>query len=211
MAFLRKRIGDSNGHSDNRKPGMFRRARQIAGILFLVGLSGFAGGFLVFADQVSTAVPPAAPSADAIVALTGGPHRITDAVDLLAGGSANKLLISGVNESITVNQLQNALPGSAQYFQCCIDVGYSARNTRGNATESRDWVESNGFDSLIVVTSAYHMPRSLAELGRAMPDVDLIAYPVQHPDLDLSNWTGDFLTFRVLMTEYVKYILARLG
>ena len=109
---------------------MFRRTRQVAGILFLICLSAFAGGFLVFADQVSTAAPPAAPSADAIVALTGGPHRITDAVDLLAGGSAKKLLISGVNEQISVDQLKRALPGSERYFQCCIDVGYSARNTR---------------------------------------------------------------------------------
>lgn len=188
-----------------------RWVKRIAGIAFLIGLSGFGGGFLVFADQVSTARPPAAPHADAIVALTGGPNRITDAVDLLAGGSADKLLISGVNEQISVEQLKDALPGSARYFQCCIDVGYAARNTRGNATESREWVKTNGFGSLIVVTSAYHMPRSMAELGRAMPDVDLIAYPVQHPGLDLGNWTGDFTTFRLLMTEYVKYIIARLG
>lgn len=211
MAFPRKRIASDNTVPADRRPGFARWVRRTAGLILLVALSGFAGGFLVFADQVSTARPPASPNADAIVALTGGPHRLNDAVDLLAGGSARKLLISGVNEQISVAQLQRALPGSAQYFQCCIDVGYAARNTRGNAAESRDWVESNGFRSLIVVTSAYHMPRSMAELGRAMPDVDLIAYPVQDPNLDLAGWARDFATFRLLMTEYVKYIVARLG
>jgi len=211
MSFLRKRISGRNGASDRKRPGLLRRIRQILGIGFLVGLSAFVGGFLVFADQVSTASPPDDPSADAIVALTGGTQRLTDAVHLLAGGSAGKLLISGVNERISVDQLERALPGSSELFRCCIDIGYSALNTRGNATESRDWVEDNGFHSLIVVTSAYHMPRSLAELGRAMPDIDLIAYPVQHPDLDLSNWSHDFDTFRILITEYVKYIVVRLG
>ncbi len=210
MTDPRKRIAD-DGTDTASRPGLARRIRRICGLLIVVAISAFAGGFLVFADQVSTARPPASPSADAIVALTGGPHRLNDAVDLLAEGSARKLLISGVNEQISVEQLQRALPGSARYFQCCIDIGYEARNTRGNAAESRDWVESNGFRSLIVVTSAYHIPRSMAELGRAMPDVNLIAYPVQHPDLDLSGWSHDFATFRLLMTEYVKYILARLG
>lgn len=210
MAYPRKRIGEDESHAAAR-PGFAQWIRRICGFLIVVALSAFAGGFLVFADQVSTAQPPASPSADAIVALTGGPHRLNDAVDLLAEGSARKLLITGVNEQISVEQLQRALPGSARYFQCCIDVGYEARNTRGNATESRDWVQTNGFRSLIVVTSAYHIPRSMAELGRAMPDVDLIAYPVQHPDLDLAGWSHDFATFRLLMTEYVKYIVARLG
>ncbi len=186
----------------------FRRAVALAGI---VALSGFVGGFLVFADQVSTAVPPASPRADAIVALTGGPRRITDAVNLLASGSAAKLLISGVNEQTTIDQLQQVVPDRATFFQCCIDIGYSARNTKGNATESRDWARSNGFRSLIVVTSAYHIPRSMAELERVMPDVDLIAYPVHSPQLSLTDWTGDFVIFRMLLVEYVKYLVARLG
>jgi len=191
--------------------GLWKGVRRIIAIFGIVAISGFIGGFLVFADQVSTAVPPATPRADAIVALTGGPRRITDAVNLLASGSAGKLLISGVNQQTTVDHLQRVVPDRAAYFQCCIDIGYTARNTKGNATESRDWARSNGFRSLIVVTSAYHIPRSMAELERVMPDVDLIAYPVQNPDISLDDWTGDFGIFRMLLTEYVKYLVARLG
>ena len=188
--------------------GLFRRAVTIG---LIIAASGFVGGFLVFADQVRRAVPPAAPRADAIVALTGGPHRLTDAVELLASGSARKLLISGVNEQISVAQLIRTLPNSADYFRCCIDIGYRALDTRGNAAESRDWAKRNGFTSLIVVTSAYHIPRSMAELKRVMPDVDLIAYPVHSPDEKLENWSSDYAVFRILLTEYCKYLFARLG
>lgn len=211
MVFRRKRIAGGDHSPVGGSSRLLRKAKRALMILSLVGLSGFVGGFLVFADQVSTASAPPAPTADAIVALTGGPQRLTDAVDLLANGSAKKLLITGVNEQISVAQLKRALPSGAPYFQCCIDIGYLARNTRGNATESRDWARTNGFTSLIVVTSAYHMPRSLTELERAMPGVDLIAYPVQHEDLPLDAWMEEFGTFRLLMTEYVKYLVARLG
>ena len=47
---------------------------------------------------------------------------------------------------------------------CCVDLDYSALNTLGNAMQARRWALEHGFHSLIVVTSAYHMPRALAEL-----------------------------------------------
>jgi uncharacterized SAM-binding protein YcdF (DUF218 family) len=211
MVFRHAQTSGGDLPSNRASSRLLRKTKQAIAVLCLVGLSGFVGGFLVFADQVSTNMPPAAPHADAIVALTGGPQRINDAVNLLANGFAKKLLISGVNDKISVDQLKRAIPSGEPYFQCCIDVGYQARDTRGNANESRDWARTNGFTSLIVVTSAYHMPRSLAELERVMPDVDLIAYPVHHADMNLDRWTREFGTFRLLMVEYLKYLVARLG
>ena len=55
-------------------------------------------------------------------------------------------------------------------FNCCVDLGYAALDTIGNADETRRWAEALHYDSLIVVTASYHMPRSLAELARAMPN-----------------------------------------
>lgn len=211
MVFGRKRFADEERTTAPRKSRFRNWFRRTFVLVLIVAASGFIGGFLVFADQVGRAVPPTAPRADAIVALTGGPHRLADAVDLLASGSARKLLISGVNEQTTVEQLIQALPNSANFFKCCIDIGYSALDTRGNAAESRNWARRNGFRSLIVVTSAYHIPRSMAELRRAMPDVDLIAYPVHSPDADLHSWSSDYDVFRMLLTEYCKYLFARLG
>jgi uncharacterized SAM-binding protein YcdF (DUF218 family) len=66
-------------------------------------------------------------------------------------------------------------------------------------------VRQNAFGSLIVVTSAYHMPRSLAELGSAMPEVTLLPYPVTPATLDLQRWYSSTGTISLLLEEYLKY------
>ncbi len=184
---------------------------RLAMLLALAGAaSAFIGGFFVFADGVATAQPPASPRAEGIVALTGDTGRIGAAIDLLDRQSATRLLISGVDRTISAETLRNAFPESLDLFSCCIDIGHAARDTRGNALEARDWARDRGFRSLIVVTSAYHMPRSLAEMSRALPEVELVPVPVQTPHQDLAAWMSSGQTFRLLLTEYVKYILSRL-
>ena len=194
----------------NRRPRLrWGRLGRMASSLLLVALSAFVGGFLVFADEVVHSRPPARPSADGIVALTGGPYRIEDAVALLDRGSAERLLISGVDERTSANALADRSPQLASLINCCIDIGYEANDTRGNALETRKWAERRGYASLIVVTSAYHMPRSLAEIARQLPDVELVPYPIR-PD-KVADWQSDLPTFRLLLTEYVKYLVVRLA
>ncbi len=175
--------------------------------LFGVGLGGvlFAGGFLLFADaiQQGTGAPRAA---QAIVALTGGEARIGQAVNLLAQGKAKRLLITGVHPSTSASQLQRLVPGGGDFFPCCVDLGRAALDTRGNAAETGAWVARHGFRSLIVVTSAYHMPRTLIEFAWAMPEVKLIAHPVISPDFHIENWWSHQATRRLLFVEYVKYL-----
>lgn len=180
-------------------------------VAIVVGLSAFAGGFLVFADHVARASAPDEPRADGIVALTGGEQRIEDAAELLQHGSGRRLLISGVNESTSADALAERSPELADALECCVDIGREARDTRGNAEETRDWARQRGYDSLIVVTSAYHMPRSLAEIGRELPGVELVPYPVNADGRDYAGWQSDPELFRLLLVEYSKYIVAHFG
>lgn len=186
--------------------------RTAAGIGFIAGaaVSAFLGGFLVFADQVISAQPPSDPRADGIVALTGGPRRIDDAVALLHRGSAERLLISGVHENTSAAALAEGRPEHADLFRCCIDLGHQALDTRGNAIETGEWARRRGYDSLIIVTSSFHMPRSLAEIQRALPEVRLVPYPVHEEDRQLDSWPTQWGAFKLLFTEYVKYVAARL-
>lgn len=185
------------------------RLAWAAAMALVAATSAFAGGFLVFADQVVNARPPERPRADGIVALTGGPRRIEGAVDLLGSGSGNRLLISGVYQRTSPDALALRNPRLAALIKCCVDIGYEAQDTRGNAREARSWARRNGYDSLIVVTSAYHMPRSMAEIARAMPDVRLVPYPIHAGTV--RGWYADPAALRLLLTEYAKYIVARLG
>jgi uncharacterized SAM-binding protein YcdF (DUF218 family) len=184
------------------------RLVRAARFLILLAVAGLVAGFVVFATRVVDASPPADPHAEGIVVLTGGSARIEGALHLLADGRAKRLLISGVNPAVRPAELADTLdPALSAAFACCVDLGRDARDTIGNATETRDWVARHGYASLIVVTSDYHMPRSLAELRDALPGVKLIPYPVVSPDLHLENWWRDPAPFTFLTREYGKYLL----
>ncbi|WP_269584949.1 YdcF family protein [Roseibium sp. Sym1] len=173
-------------------------------------LAGAIGQFALFAHTIATAKVPSSANADAIVVLTGGHARVSEAVRLLEEGRANRLLISGVHPGTTREQLAAVTASAMPLEKASVDLDRVALNTAGNAAETAAWVKKNGFGSLLVVTSAYHLPRAEAELSGALPDVDLIAYPVFSKDLKLESWYQEPATMRLLMREYVKYILARL-
>ena len=56
---------------------------------------------------------------------------------------------------------------------CCLDIGYLAQDTIGNAEETRAWAQAWGFRRIVVVTSNYHMPRSLLELLEVVVELPL--------------------------------------
>jgi uncharacterized SAM-binding protein YcdF (DUF218 family) len=176
--------------------------------LALVGLVAL-GGFFVFVGSLEKSEEQAAARADGIVALTGGAERIADAIDLLAQGRGGRLLITGVNEKTTREELARQRPDLRTYFSCCVDLDYRALNTIGNAEQTRLWAEQNGFSSLLVVTSTYHMPRSLAEIGHVLPHVRLIPHAVVPERLDMDGWWREPNTIRLLLTEYAKLVVAK--
>ncbi|MCB1507371.1 MAG: YdcF family protein [Hyphomicrobiaceae bacterium] len=180
-------------------------ALAIAGLALAVGLS-----FFSFARTVTGAQIPSRPAADAIVVLTGDAHRIGVGMDLLQAGAAGRLLISGVHEATTRAAIASVTGDPLRFFSCCVDLDHVAMNTRGNAEEAGRWVEANAYGSLIVVTSAYHMPRALAEFRAVMPQAELIGYPVVSEVARADNWWQSGAGWRLLVSEYLKYQYARL-
>lgn len=165
-------------------------------------------GFVAFAFVVMRDPEATTAKADGIVVLTGGETRILEGARLLRAGHADRLLISGVNRH-TGRQDLIRLSGLEQaQFNCCVDIGYTALNTIGNANETRSWVEAMRYDTLIIVTSSYHMPRSIAELARELPNTTLIAHPVQPPGFSEGAWWLRPRTARVLASEYLKFLPA---
>ena len=181
---------------------------MVGGLLF----GTLVAGFFVFVSALEQTERPPTRHAQGVVALTGGADRIADAVELLAQGAADRLLITGVNPNTSSGEIARLAPEARTLLDCCIELGYGAENTVGNAAETSRWVRDHKIRSLIVVTSNYHMPRALAEIGHAVPDVDLLAYPVVTERARLGDWWGDGQRVRLMVSEYLKYVivLARL-
>ncbi len=187
---------------------MMRSARRIVGVLvvlavaWLVGLVWFAQRMPSPEDAVSDQ------TTDAVVVLTGGPLRLKAGIALLEAGKAKKLFVSGVSRQVDLSELLRTAQTSPAAVACCIVLGHEAADTAGNATETRQWMEQEGFRSLRLVTASYHMQRSLIEFRYAMPGVTIVPNPVFPESFKRNHWWAWPGTFALIVSEYQKYVAA---
>jgi uncharacterized SAM-binding protein YcdF (DUF218 family) len=181
-----------------------RRLGLLASVMFMLWLGGLA---LFVASSLSIRADPSTPT-DAIVVLTGGRLRVETGLELFAAGTAKKLFVSGVNQRVDRDELLRPLGPLAQRAASCNVLGHEADNTFGNARETAIWMHDEGYFSLRLVTSWYHMRRALLEFGRAMPPVTIIAYPVFAHPLDQERWWSWHGPLELLINEYDKFLAA---
>ncbi len=161
--------------------------------------------------QQSTPSAEPAP-ADGIVALTGANsnQRIAAAIGLLEEARGERVLVSGVNREASREDIRTVSRAVRRLYDCCVDLGFTAADTVGNARETAEWVRSMRYKSLILVTADYHMPRAMLELRSTLPDAKLQAYPVATPVINAHHWWRTSRGARLMIGEYSKY-LAILG
>ena len=187
-----------------------RRIVVQAGIAALSLVALWYAGLVWFAGEIPDPAGPPETRTDAVVVLTGGSGRLEAGLDLLDQGWAGVLFVSGVYERVDVRLLLDMFRRQLPEIACCIELGYAANDTRGNAAETARWMSENGLGSLRLVTSSYHMPRALYEFGRTLPDATIVAHAITPQTYDLDRWWRDFGTFRLLAVEYSKFLLAPL-
>ncbi len=167
-----------------------------------------AGGFFWFVATIPADDVSVDRKADGIVVLTGAASRIPDAIELLAADRGKRLLITGVHRATSAREIARLTPLYSKFFTCCIDLDRSALNTFGNAIETKRWAHEHNFNSLIVVTSNWHLPRAMAEVGHQLPEATLIPYPVMSEKVKTEPWWQSLDTARFLFAEYLKYLFA---
>src|SRR3954469_3665627 len=197
---------DQNPDAVAAPPRGWLRATIVAALAIVFVGAGI--GFVGFLSQLRAVEVSPSSKADGIVVLTGGSSRVSDAMELLAGGYGKRLLISGVHPASAASDISRSLSDSQSLLSCCVDLDRSAVNTRSNAAETRRWANERGFKSLIVVTSNYHMPRAIVEFSHAMPDTHLIPFAVVGEKWRDDSWWTSAATLRLLLSEYIKYVAA---
>jgi uncharacterized SAM-binding protein YcdF (DUF218 family) len=171
---------------------VIRRAIALLVIAYALGLAGF----LLMLPRAA-----APTSADGIVVLTGGRGRLQQGLKHLTAGRAKRLLVSGVDQSVRRKEFEFAYRVPAKLSACCIDLGKDAVDTISNAQETAAWVSQNKFDSVILVTTDWHMRRAQFEMERALGgEVDVVGDAVKS---DARLWT--------LFKEYNKYLARRIS
>ncbi|MDH4384907.1 MAG: YdcF family protein [Caulobacter sp.] len=180
--------------------------RRLSLLLILIAI--WVVGLLAFAHRIDS--QPAVedpPVSDAVAVLTGASTlRLKAGVALLEHGKGRRLLVSGVNEKVSRQDLLEVTGAWKPIYECCVDLGFEAADTRGNAAEIAAWAATHSFRQVIVVTADYHMPRALLELRSRMPGAVLVPYPVRTEAVDASAWWGDEVQIKRLTLEYCKYL-----
>lgn len=180
-------------------------------IVTSAAMLAWGAGLLEFAGSIPSRVADAGRQTDAIVVLTGGSERLTTGLRLLAEDKAERVFISGVHPGVeVVRLLQLAGRPDDDGLQGRIEIGYGARDTRGNARETADWMRQHGYHSLRLVTGGYHMPRSLLEFSEVLPEAEVVPHPVFPDRVKQASWWMRPGTAALIIGEYNKYLLARL-
>lgn len=182
---------------------------------FLVVALIWLSGLFAFAARVQQSTPaPLPPPAQGIVALTGAGsnERLAAAVGLLEDGYGERVLVSGVNRMASREDIRNVSRAVRRLYDCCVDLGFTAADTVGNARETAEWAKAMRYSSLTIVTADYHMPRAMLELRAVLggAGVRLHSYAVPTPALKSRGWWRSPRAARLMVVEYCKY-LAILG
>jgi uncharacterized SAM-binding protein YcdF (DUF218 family) len=170
---------------------------RLASLLALI----YALGFILFAFSLGKPAPPNATPTDAAVVLTGGSGRIEHAIDVLRDGQAKRLLIAGVDPSVTKADLSRRLGGSRKLIQCCVDLGSESVDTRSNAEEASRWLQAHRFHSVLLITSDWHMRRARYEFGRVLGSKYRL----------VTDGVPSEPSFLTLFGEYNKLVLRRIA
>ena len=140
-----------------------------------------------------------------VVVLTGGKNRIEKGVDILSKGYGDKLLISGVFMPSEIKAKFSLEKEKKELFKCCVSFDQRSKNTYENAEEVVKWLNENkDIKSIILVSSYYHLPRSIMIFEKKIKS-DVKIYPT--PAVQKTNFKNQsFFQLKLIISEYFKVL-----
>ena len=145
---------------------------------------------------------------DSIVVLAGGRGRIEEGVKLFRAGRGEKLFLIGVDPVVKKSDLFTEEPGGKSSEQVYLEK--ASRNTLENAIFAREMLVKQNIRSIHLITSRYHMKRSLLIFRSILPkDIAIYPCPVSVKNGGDSWWSHGG-SLRLLFSEFYKYCMYRL-
>ncbi len=178
-----------------------RRLISLAALLLLlIGFFPVGDWLLAPLEQRFATNPPLPPQVEGIIVLggsvnpalsnywqqpelNGSAERLTNFLDLAARYPAAKLVFTGGSGSLTQQEHKEAEVANTVFYQLGfvnhpIVFEAASRNTFENAVLSKELVQPDSEATWILITSAFHMPRSVGVFCRQQWKI--LPYPVDH-------------------------------
>ena len=142
---------------------------------------------------------------EGIVVLTGDKFRILEGLKILNSEIGYKLLISGVNKEISIEEIKKEFPKFNQLFNCCVELENISTNTFENVREIFFWKKNNNIKNILLITSDYHLPRVKLEENRLLLDKETFYYGVKYDNQKIN------IRMKKLIVEYIKYLRTKIS
>lgn len=177
--------------------------KKLVLISFFLVVAAWLGGLCLFAYKINHYPTDEKTHTQAIVVLTGGRNRISEAVKLMNEGLADKLFISGVEKNTSLKDISNLQ--DTPLPEKNVSLEKKSTNTVENAIETKAWLEKNNISSIRLVTSNYHLPRSIQEFQYQNEKLNIIPHPVFSEHVAKEWWTRT-RSFCLIASEYNKFL-----
>ena len=142
---------------------------------------------------------------EGIVVLTGDKFRILEGLKILNSEIGYKLLISGVNKEISIEEIKKEFPKFNQLFNCCVELESISTNTFEKVREIFFWKKNNNIKNILLITSDYHLPRVKLEVNRLLLDKETFYYGVKYDNQKIN------IRMKKLIVEYIKYLRTKIS
>ncbi len=161
-------------------------------------------GFIVFLKKIEYNQVNLDNQTDGIAVLTGGKGRINLGLDLFKENRNLRLIISGVDKKVSDSSIiPNDLKNKSN-----IMIDKDSESTYENAKTINKWISKYKLQNITIITSYYHMPRSMILMQSLMPTINFFAYPVEKKISDKTSFRENILYYFFLTEEYIKYLVS---
>lgn len=146
---------------------------------------------------------------DVIVCLTGGKGRLRTASELFQKNYGHLLYISGIDPQVSQSEIIRELGFLDSNKSLNLILENKATNTIENAEEVAKYISEKKLNSILLVTSVYHVRRSYFIFRRILPkDVHIEMTWYESEPFDEADWWKNPRGILVTVSEFFKFFYA---